>query len=208
MGNLEMARESADEAGQAMRENLDVALRGAAGLMNMINSLLDVSRLEEGKMPLELIDCDLNDLAGVASSSYAALAQRKKGALTVQGDAAPVKADPALVRRVFDNLVGNALKFTPAGGDITVTVTRSATESRAEVHDSGPNIPPEYFDKIFEKFGQMTANGKAIPHHSSGLGLTFCKLAVEAHGGKIGVTSPSGKGNCFWFSLPGEPALE
>jgi two-component system sensor histidine kinase/response regulator len=204
MGNLEMARESEEDACAARRDNLDVALRSAEGLMGMINSLLDVSRLEEGKMPLELIACDLQDLAGVAVSAYTALAARNNVTITVKGHSAPVKADPALIRRVFENMVGNALKFTPGGGVIEVTISRSQAGARAEVRDSGPDIPPEYFDRIFEKFGQMAANGKVIPHHSSGLGLTFCKLAVEAHGGKIGVTSVSGQGNRFWFTLPGE----
>lgn len=206
MGNLEMALESAAETREPMQENLEVALRGAEGLMNMINSLLDVSRLEEGKMPLELIECDLHDLAGVALSTYTAPAKRKNIALTLAGAPVPVRADPALIRRVYDNLLDNALKFTPAGGAISITVSQTTTMGRSEIRDSGPEIPPEYYDRIFDKFGQISSNGKIIPHHSSGLGLTFCKLAVEAHGGKIGVVSTPGKGNRFWFTLPGQEA--
>jgi signal transduction histidine kinase len=202
MGNIDLARETSEGASDTVRDNLDVALRGAEGLMGMINSLLDVSRLEEGKMPLERLPCDILDLASVAVAAYTPLARRKQVRIGLAGDPAPVMADPSLLRRVFDNLVGNAVKFTPAAGRIDIVISVNVGESRAEIRDSGPEIPPEYFEKIFEKFGQMATKGKIAALPSSGLGLTFCKLAIEAHGGRIGVTSSPGKGNCFWFSLP------
>lgn len=82
------------------------------------------------------------------------------------------------------NLVGNALKFTPSAGTVTVAVSTNDSLARVEVRDTGPGIPPEYLDKIFDKFGQVEAC-KERKKFSTGLGLTFCKLAVEAHGGTI-----------------------
>ena len=113
----------------------------------------------------------------------------------------PAFADRDVIRRVIANLVGNALKFTPRRG--TVRVVTRLSDSGAEFHvtDSGPGIAPEYREKIFEKFAQVEGKGRrGIP--SSGLGLTFCKLAVEAHRGRIGLESQVGCGSTFWFVLP------
>jgi two-component system sensor histidine kinase/response regulator len=104
---------------------------------------------------------------------------------------------------VIANLVANAVKFTPSPGEILVRVAAAAAGHRVSVADTGPGIPVEYHEKIFEKFGQAEAS-QAGAQRSSGLGLTFCKLAVEAHGGRIGVESAIGKGSTFWFTLPAE----
>jgi signal transduction histidine kinase len=109
-------------------------------------------------------------------------------------------ADADLIRRVLINLLGNALKFTPKGGAVTVTVSPSDGWARVEVHDTGIGIPEEYHERIFDKFGQV--GGSHQREHSSGLGLTFCRLAVVAHGGTIGVRSRPGAGSTFWFVLP------
>ena len=101
------------------------------------------------------------------------------------------------------NLLGNAIKFTPAGGTITVETRRSEDEKSSvfSVSDTGEGIPEESFERIFEKFGQV-ASRKAGRMMSTGLGLTFCKLAVEAHGGHIGVESTPGEGAMFCYAIP------
>ena len=96
---------------------------------------------------------------------------------------------------------GNALKFTPAGGSITIAVRAEDGELEVAVKDTGPGIPPEFHDRIFEKFGQGQS-GNQLVRYSTGLGLTFCKLAVEAMGGSIGLISERGRGSTFWFRLP------
>jgi signal transduction histidine kinase len=119
------------------------------------------------------------------------------------GDVPVVAAiDADLIRRVIANLAGNALKFSPRGGEVRLSVTRASTGAEIRVSDKGDGIPPEYHQRIFEKFIQVKGAG-APAVRSSGLGLAFCKLAVEAHGGTIGVESRVGQGSTFVVRLPG-----
>jgi signal transduction histidine kinase len=110
-----------------------------------------------------------------------------------------VTADGGLIRRVLQNLLSNALKYTPDRGNVRIVVTPFESEIRIAVTDTGRGIAPQYHQHIFEKFGQVEDSKN---HLGTGLGLTFCKLAVEAHGGRIGVESEVGKGSTFWFALP------
>jgi signal transduction histidine kinase len=105
-----------------------------------------------------------------------------------------------VIRRVLENLISNAVKFTKADGTIRIKVQRNAADVTISVSDDGPGIPQDQHKHIFEKFGQTESGSEH--RHSTGLGLTFCRLAVEAHEGKIGVQSEPGKGSTFQFSLP------
>jgi signal transduction histidine kinase len=108
--------------------------------------------------------------------------------------------DHGLVLRVIQNLVSNALKFTRPNGHVQIDLTPGAQGFvRFAILDDGPGIAPEHHASIFEKFGQATKGPARV---GTGLGLTFCKLVVEAHGGHIGVESEVGKGSRFWFELP------
>ncbi len=191
------------ETGQS-RENVEVLSRAAdasRSLTEMVNSLLDISRMEAGQMPLHPADADLRHLAEEAAETMRLLAGAKEIRLAVQGPSVPLRADTDLIRRVFINLIGNALKFTPKGGDVFITTSTFDGLAAAEVHDTGIGIPEEYHERIFEKFGQIETD-QPRPQHSSGLGLTFCRLVVGAHGGRIGVRSHPGAGSTFWFALP------
>ncbi|MBI3192373.1 MAG: HAMP domain-containing histidine kinase [Pedosphaera parvula] len=162
--------------------------------------MIDGSRMEAGSLALERDDADLAEMAAEMLAKHKPLA----GSRTLIYDApthtpAPVDAD--LIRRVLANLIGNAIKFTPADGTVRVTVRTADSVVRVEVADNGPGIPPELHAKIFEKFGQVQDH-KA--HLGTGLGLTFCKMAIEAHGGAIGVQSTPGSGSTFWFTLPAQ----
>jgi signal transduction histidine kinase len=199
------------------RENVEVLSRAAdasRSLTEMVNSLLDISRMEAGQMPLHPADADLRRLAEEAVETMRLLAGAKEIRLAVQGPSVPLCADTDLIRRVFINLISNALKFTPKGGEVTITASAADGLAWADVHDTGIGIPEEYHERIFEKFGQIegdpqreilrlgTQTGQPRHQHSSGLGLTFCRLAVVAHGGRIGVRSHPGAGSTFWFVLP------
>ncbi len=112
-------------------------------------------------------------------------------------DVPPVLADPARFQLVFDNLLSNALKYTPIGGEVSVTAQPEDSMVRFAVEDTGIGIAPEHLPRIFEKFFRVPGQ----EHISSGLGLTIAKEIVEAHGGAIEVTSQPGKGTKFTFTV-------
>jgi signal transduction histidine kinase len=177
------------------------AASAARELNEMVTSLLDISRMESGLLTPDRHDCDVRTIAASAVESLEGNAELEDVRLELSGDLACASVDKDLMRRVFQNLVGNAIKFSPAGSTIRVAVRADSRTVRVAVTDAGPGVPGEYRDKIFEKFGQVKAR-QDEEKHSTGLGLTFCKLAVEAHGGTIGVDSEVGNGSTFWFELP------
>jgi len=183
------------------RVNFDEALKVVQRLIQMVTAVLDVNKLEAGQMQLARADCDLVALASEVLASLQVMAGAR-GLVLDAPEPVTVTADRELLFRVFQNLVGNALKFTPAAGEVRVVLRREGRWVRAEVRDQGPGIPKELHEKVFEKFGQVGGAGK---RHglSTGLGLPFCRLAVEAHGGYLGLESAEGEGCCFWMRLPG-----
>ncbi len=202
------------------REFISMGQNCCSELLEMVSSLLDISRMESGEMPLKQTISDLHDIAQKAAASLTSLAKKKKLTIQVSANTAGVNVDRDIMHRVFVNLLGNAIMFSPANSTIQVDIARSGETARATVTDKGCGIPPEYHVKIFKKFGQVDSR-KNEQIHSSGLGLAFCKLAVEAHGGNIGIESPSplipslsaaseaassegeaGKGSTFWFTIP------
>jgi signal transduction histidine kinase len=192
------------QPGALNSDRKDLLLRGATAcrqMIEMVSSMLDVSRMEAGQMPLNRVPCDICDIARAAAESVAVLAQEKTLTVCVTGDSANSAVDRDIMHRIFVNLLGNAIKFSPEGGSIGVTISSAGETMRATVTDQGRGILPEYHKKIFEKFGQVQSR-KEGQKYSTGLGLTFCKLAVEAHGGHIGVDSEVGKGSTFWFTIP------
>ncbi|MFH0803081.1 MAG: HAMP domain-containing sensor histidine kinase [bacterium] len=182
-------------------EIIDQAIESSSVLLDMINSLLDVSRLEAGKMPLHMQYCDIGDLVEKAVSMLGSLAKSGNIRYVKPLTSSIAYGDSDVIRRVVTNLVANAVHFTPPDGEIQITVETNDDGVKVAVADTGPGIPSEYHEKIFEKFGQVQMRQER-KMFSSGLGLTFCKLAVEAHGGRIGLESVVGDGSTFWFLLP------
>ncbi len=189
------------EADDKTSRFLVTARESANMLTEMVTELLDVSRLEAGEMPLEKEECDLREPVSKAIESLGGLVADRDVQAIYPDKPVSVSCDPTIVRRVVANLVANAVKFTPKDGSVRIEVAEQPGSTKIAVTDTGPGIDPEYHGKIFDKFGQVEArqHGKM---YSTGLGLTFCKLAVEAHGGAIGLESEIGKGSTFWFSLP------
>lgn len=202
LGMLELAMmQDAVRNDATLKEDLSKTASAAQRLADMVTALLDVSRLEEGKMPLQIGVCDLNAVVTKGVRLLTGLTAGREVSILPCAGATAVPCDPELIERVVSNLAGNALKHTPPDAVITVSVTVTAEAARVAVRDTGPGIPSEYHQRIFEKFGQVETR-QEDRKHSTGLGLTFCKLAVEAHGGQIGVESQAGQGSTFWFTLP------
>ena len=196
---LEMAYEPAE--GKKTRTNINNIVSQAKLLATMINSLLDVSRLESGLLPLDKKVYDLVFLGKEVVEEIIPLAANDQILLDEPGCESFVECDRDIIKRVVVNLLANAIKFSAKDDKIHIIFSRDDSYARLMIIDSGPGIAPEYHEKIFEKFWQVDSN-KHQQMHSSGLGLTFCKLAIEAHGGTIGVESELGKGAKFWFQLP------
>lgn len=187
-----------------------VALSAQSGeiLLGMINDLLDVSKSADGSLRLDYAEVSAADVVARAVEQVAQIARQKAIALVaeVASELPPLVADAEKLRRTLVNLLGNALKFTPERGTIIVAVRRDPGDNafRFSVTDTGEGIPKEAFERIFEKFGQVEER-RAGRKNSTGLGLTFCKMAVEAHGGRIWVESEMGKGSTFLFTVPCTP---
>ena len=175
----------------------------ARRLTEMISQVLDVSRLESGQMPLSLVETDLAALLPAAVASLGPAPSEVRVSYELSGAEHRVMCDPEVISRVIGNLVGNAYKFTPSGGQVRLGLAVETGRALLTVSDHGPGIPVEFRSVIFEKFGQ-TPLGQAARMRSSGLGLAFCKLAVEAHGGKIGVEDAECGGSCFRIEFPVE----
>ena len=196
--------ELAGELNDLQREMMAIALRGGDTLLAMINDLLDVEKLESGSMQLEYCVLSPYELIELAVGQIAPLAEVKNLILIrdIAVDLPRLRADENKLCRTLVNLLGNAIKFTPSGGAVTVAARHGEEKESVifSVSDTGEGIPREAFPRIFEKFGQVESrqNGRRM---STGLGLTFCKLAVEAHGGKIGVESVPGEGSTFRFTI-------
>jgi signal transduction histidine kinase len=192
-------------------ELLRLSVHGGEILLGMINELLDISKMEDGSLKLEFSIVRPADLIQESVAPISQLAQERSIRLrtAINGSPPDFYADSGLLRRTLVNLLGNAIKFTPHEGDVTVAVGGGADGSLVfSVTDTGEGIPEEAFERIFEKFGQVESR-KAGRMMSTGLGLTFCKMAVEAHGGRIRVESELGKGSTFSFIIPSaapEPA--
>lgn len=186
-------------------ECLGMAVHGGQTLLGMINDLLDVSKMEAGSLTLDRQPVVVAELVRQAVDQVTWLAKENGLCLVteVADDLSPLTADEDKLRRTLVNLLGNALKFTPEGGTVTLSVQPSDKGDTLlfSVRDTGTGIPPEAFGRIFEKFGQVESR-QAGRKMSTGLGLTFCKMAAEAHGGRIWVESAPGQGSTFSFTVP------
>ena len=179
-------------------------------LARLINDLLDLSTIEAGKIDLRPANLPLVTLVKEAAESLRPMAAEKLINLTV------MSADPGIIAwadrdkvvQVLMNLIGNALKFTPTGGKVTIAVTKnSAAWMQISVTDTGPGIPAEEVNKVFARFYQIGQAGTQKTQ-GTGLGLAISKALVEMHGGKIWVESEAGKGSIFSFTLPAEQPFQ
>ncbi|MBU0704839.1 MAG: GAF domain-containing protein [Chloroflexi bacterium] len=180
---------------------LSIAMRSGEKLHRLIDSLLDLGRLEAGETELKKTWLTPKALAQEAIEQAQPLALSKEQSLTARVDPGLLRmfADDGMILRVLTNLLDNAVKFTPEGGSITLDVERVGEEILFTVSDTGPGIPVEHHRRIFDRFARLE---DAESFKGAGLGLAYCKLAVEAHGGRIWVESEVGRGSRFKFTLP------
>ena len=199
-------QQTSDAIDDEDREMVDLALINNNRALSLVNSILDVSKLESGKMPVDLVD---TEVAPFVEDSLEQVELWARGqSINLQSDVIVDRAriDPVLTGRILINLLSNALKYSPENGTVWLRAGMSHGSIRFSVSDEGPGIPQEYAEVIFEPFGQVkgTTGG-------TGLGLTFCRLAVHAQGGRIWVESHVGKGTTMHFTIPqhhGHSAIE
>lgn len=205
-GLLELLQESSrDRPPSPVADLLPDAVRSVDEINGMIGDMLDVSRLEDAALPLEARATDLHALAVEAVARLGPRPAFHQVSVTVAGESTPVSCDVTLIRRVIINLLANAVRFSPSNGSVLVRVGPADGGGMLRVRDEGPGIPAAERERIFEKFTQL-AGARAAPSRSSGLGLTFCRMVIDAHGGRIGVTSAESGGSEFWFLLPAAAA--
>ncbi len=176
---------------------------GALRLQRLVDDLLDFARIEAGSFRLARQEADLARITREMTESLRPQARLKGLALHVEipADAVPTVVDPGRIGQVIINLISNAIKFTPAGGEITVRLAALPDRVRFEVRDTGIGIAPEHLPMLFEKFYQVETS-TTRETGGAGLGLSISQALVEAHGGSIGAESELGVGSLFWFELP------
>jgi NtrC-family two-component system sensor histidine kinase KinB len=186
---------------ETIRSLLTISLRSARRLSRMIDSLLDLRRLEEGRAVIRRTKVSLSALTAEAVEEAQPVAEGKGIILqmAIPLSLPTVEADSDMIRRVISNLLDNAVKYTPAGGSIRLTAEPDGQLVLFSVADSGPGIPAEERHRIFDKYGRIERIGAP---KGLGLGLAFCRLAIKAHGGRIWVDSPPEGGAVFRFNIP------
>lgn len=184
------------------RRLVDNARRSGHMMLGLISDMLDLAKMEAGQLQLKLQAVDLHELVRASVEQIRVYAEREELKVEMYlGDALPrLEGDRQLLERVLANLLSNAIKHTPSGGRITVSTSlEDSGVVMVRVTDTGEGIPPDHLDKIFEKFGQVE---QKFQRRGTGLGLTFCKMAIEAQQGQIWVESALGVGSTFIFTLP------
>ncbi len=176
-------------------------------LLALIDDILEVARIEEANITLTLAPMAPGALLAELVHEWGHRFQQEQTTVSVSvADDAPIfAADKGLIKRVFSNLIQNAVTHSSTAVHLELSARRAGHGVLFTVSDNGPGIPPEYHEIIFRKFGQVEVP-RTPRTRSSGLGLTFCKLVVERHRGRIWVKSAEGKGSSFYIELPSDPA--
>jgi NtrC-family two-component system sensor histidine kinase KinB len=201
ISSLEVMEDSITEDDETLSSILSIASRSSRRAARLVESLLDLGQLESGQAVLNKTTTSMGTLIAEAVEEVHPTAEAKGHMLRFELAATLplVSIDSDMIRRVLINLLENAVKYTTSGGTVTIQARAESGEVLISVEDSGPGISPDQQDRIFNKFTRLDRDAKP---KGLGLGLAFCRLAVEAHGGKIWVDSEVGRGSTFTFTLP------
>jgi PAS domain S-box-containing protein len=199
---LHMVREGVyelNEKGAAAAARVESSV---TGVVNLLNDLLDVEKLEAGKMQLRLESAKVSAIVDAALDMVRPLADQQDIQLdVVRNEDSTVVVDAGRLSQVVQNLVSNSIKFSPKGSAVQIYFGRNGEQAEIRVTDSGPGIPEAERELVFDRFRQLD-NEVEEKIKGSGLGLAICKAIVEKHGGTIGVISQTGQGSTFWFKVP------
>ena len=182
-------------------EMVAIAERNAVRLIALINDILDLERLESGKLDMHFAPVPLNNIIAASTEAVNALAAAQKVSIQQPESNAIVIADQERLIQVLVNLLSNAIKFSPEDSIVSVVVSETPGWTEVAVSDAGRGIPKASREAIFERFHQVEA-GDARDKGGTGLGLAICKTIIEKHSGTIGVSSQPGEGSTFWFRIP------
>lgn len=192
----ELSREQ--DQGNDLLKYLEMIERNASSMDRMINDLLDVERMANSKLVLKLERYDICNLLHKCRDLFSHIVTDKSLSIETYSEAVFLDIEPDRILQVLSNLIGNALKFTPKGGSVDLSMQIKKTEIEISVKDNGPGIPENKRSKIFERFSQLGTNDR----RGLGLGLFISKWIVKAHRGRIWVESGVGEGSIFSFTLP------
>ena len=189
----------------AVRHLADLIVDQTRQLDDFVGDLLNVARLERDDLPLRRTREDLVELGRIVLGNHRVVAEKKQIRLELEASpgACPAEVDRQLILRLLDNLIANAVKFSPEHARVTLTFTPAGadgTPRRIRVEDEGPGVPQDYRETIFEAYGVVQQPNAALPQ--TGLGLAFCRMAAEAHGGRISVQARQPRGSVFTVDLP------
>jgi len=197
-----LAREDADWDKNTLADGLSVIEEEADRLDRLINNLLEASRLQAGGFKLKLSYLNLADMAKEAVGKLQSTSPKHTFAVDFPDDFPPIQGDFERLQEVLTNLIGNAIKYSPEGGKITVWGERGKHNNvRVYISDEGIGIPPADQERIFDRFHRVD-NRLTRQAPGTGLGLFLVKAVIEAHSGKVGVKSTPGQGSTFWIELP------
>ena len=208
--SLQMVLAKQDNLSDNQKKRLKECLNRCSDIEELTKSILDINKMEEGRLDPAKESTNLVELAKDALVQFEERINERKLSLSFlsQEDILPVSIDPGLIRRVIANLIDNAIRHTPQRGEIEVSIDRQHKERNIcfSIKDNGDGIVPKYQKRIFDKFQQAEMKQAGVMTGKNGLGLTFCKMAIEAHDGEIWVKSKGkGKGSTFGFTIPCTP---